>query len=134
MFECRGGAESSDGANFVSRNTDYLDGYYAEQARQVAKSLNRDNAKKQRIIERSPQAFYGMDADELGTASAVELATRELKELGITSKASDPIELLDAHHAGRQYERAKGGNRNFARDVSEDSLVGRYLKSEETSS
>lgn len=114
----------------MSRSDAYNEGYLAELARQVAKGFGRDNARKQRILARSPQAFYSMDAEAVGTASAAELANRELKELGITAKASDPIELLDAHHAGRQYERTKGV-RGSARDsASEDSVVGRYINAE----
>jgi hypothetical protein len=114
-----------------------VSGYLAEQARQVAKSLGHDNAEKQHIISRSPQVFWALDAEVLGTASAAELATRELKALGITPKASDPIELLDAHHAGRQHERAKGvlgnrllGERDSARDSASDSFVNQYINGE----
>jgi hypothetical protein len=107
------------------RNSDYWDGYNAEAARHgrlgdvaslaqlVAQALGRDGAVKQRIYARSPGVFSGMDAMEFGQASSRELAERELKELGIEVGDNDPVQLLDAHHAGRKYARdylIPGGN------------------------
>jgi hypothetical protein len=69
----------------------------------IARRLRRDEGIKQRILQRSPRLAYSMDAEELGAASARELAARELKELGIEVGEADPIQLLDAHHAGRKY-------------------------------
>ncbi|HUN74379.1 MAG TPA: hypothetical protein VMU40_07685 [Steroidobacteraceae bacterium] len=115
----------------MSRQSDYDAGYFAELARQVSKGLGRDNAVKERIVQRSPHVFYGMDAEAAGQASAAELAARELRELGITPRNSDPVELLDAHHAGRDYARNAGDGRRSlsgARDSAGDSFVDRYLK------
>ena len=67
-------------------------------------------------------------------AGAVEA---KLKELGITPKQSDPIELLDAHHAGRAHARAqRGGVHGVAvkssvmesMDASANSFLDRYLE------
>ncbi|MHB8811690.1 MAG: hypothetical protein ACYDAE_00305 [Steroidobacteraceae bacterium] len=126
---------------------DYREGYIAEQARQVAKSLRRDDAIKRRILYRSPHLLSTMDASELQTASARELAARELKELGVEVGDGDPIQLLDMHHAGRKFARDRdhgpgtafpimGGKpaeifNPTARDASEPSLVDKYL-SEDT--
>jgi hypothetical protein len=77
----------------------------ADIAREVGKQLGRDNGHKQRIWQRSPHVFSSMDAEELGQASARELAARELKELGIDFGDHDPVAILDAHHGGRQYAR-----------------------------
>ena len=113
----------------MSRQSDYDAGYFAELARQVSKGLGRDNAVKERIVQRSPHVFYGMDAEAAGQASAAELAARELRELGITPKNSDPVELLDAHHAGRDYARnARDGRRSFAADSAPASFLDAYLK------
>ncbi|HEX4025878.1 MAG TPA: hypothetical protein VHX52_14430 [Steroidobacteraceae bacterium] len=111
---------------------------YQELARQVAQQLGRDNAIKQRIVQRNPWAFSAMDAQELGEASGRELAARELKELGIDQKDNDPVDLLDAHHAGRAYERSRGDRRtglaikpsvmegSSANDAAE-SFIDRYI-------
>lgn len=77
-------------------------------ARQVADHLGRDNGRKQRIFQRSPHVFAAMDAEELGTASARELAMRELQEVGFDCGDNDPVAILDALHAGRQFERLGG--------------------------
>jgi hypothetical protein len=111
------------------KNADYWVGYNAEAARraakdaraavdampdlhelasEVAKALGRDAGRKQNIVQRSPHIFASMDAEELSQASSRELAARELKELGIEFGDGDPVQLLDAHHAGRQY--ARNGN------------------------
>ncbi len=100
---------------------------YAELAATVGKQLGRDRASKERIVARSPYAFDGMDAGEYAGASAAELAQRELKALGITPKNSDPIELLDAHHAGRDFAR-RGGRSGGGMDAAGDSYLDRYLK------
>lgn len=120
------------------KNADYWEGFYSSAASAVAKSLRKDNAIKDRIVARSPYVFSGMDAEEYGQASAAELATRELKELGITPKNSDPVELLDAHHAGRAHARAQGrGVHGVAvkssvmegMDASGNSFMDKYLGS-----
>jgi len=118
----------------TTKNEAYWEGYRAESARQTAKSaraavdampdlaalarevardLARDQGIKQRIFARSPGVFSGMDAAELGAASSRELAARELKVLGIEVGDGDPVQLLDAHHAGRQWMRDQmtGGER-----------------------
>lgn len=77
----------------------------SEIVRDVSKSLMKDQARKQRIFQRSPNVFSAMDAEALATASARELATRELKDLGIDCGDGDPVQLLDMHHAGRAYAR-----------------------------
>lgn len=110
---------------------------HAELAVAVGRQLGRDRARKERIVARSPQVFYSMDAEEYGQASAAELATRELRELGITPKNSDPVELLDAHHLGREHARAQGrGVRGVAvkssvmegMDASGNSFMDKYLE------
>lgn len=78
---------------------------YAADAAAIARNLRRDEAVKQRILARSPALAFAIDAVEAAGMSAAELATRELKDLGITPKNSDPVELLDAHHAGREHAR-----------------------------
>jgi hypothetical protein len=100
--------------------------YYAELARNVSKALNRDNAQKDQIFCRSPYAFSGMDAAEYAGASATELATRELKALGIAPKNSDPIEILDAHHAGRDFAR-RGGKAAGMDGAAAPSFLTSYL-------
>lgn len=99
---------------------------YAELAATVGRQLNRDRAAKERIVRRSPDNFSGMDAGEYAGASAAELATRELKALGITAKNSDPIELLDAHHAGRDFAR-RGGRTAGSMDGAAETFVDRYI-------
>jgi hypothetical protein len=75
-------------------------------AAEVSRQLARDNARKQRILQRSPYVARGMDAEELAVMSGRELAERELKDLGITPDGRSVEEqLLDAHHAGRAYAR-----------------------------
>jgi hypothetical protein len=146
-------------------NKDYIEGFNAERirlaardaarraldanpslpdiAREVAKHLSRDNARKTRILQRSPYVFAAMDAGELSQASSHELAARELKELGIEPGDNDPLAILDAHHAGRTYARdkisfagikggaasAKGllGGDGSAHDSADGSFVDRYL-------
>lgn len=123
------------------KNADYWEGYNAEAARhgrpghfeslaqQVSRALGRDNGRKQRIVARSPEVFSGMDADEYGRASSIELAARELKELGIEVGDNDPLAILDAHHAGRQWARdSLSGKRGSARDAAEGgSFMDKYL-------
>lgn len=74
----------------------------------VHQSLRRDNARRERILARSPHLASVMDAVELAQASSHELAVRELKELGIDGAGNDPVALLDAHHAGREWVRNGG--------------------------
>jgi hypothetical protein len=101
------------------KTPEYWEGFYSTTASAVAKALRKDNAIKTRIFARSPGAFSGMDSMELASASSRELAERELKELGIEVGDNDPVQLLDAHHAGRKYardylipgNRLTGGNR-----------------------
>lgn len=96
-------------------------------AREVGEHLTRDQGRKQRIWQRSPHVFAAMDAEELGTASARELAARELKEVGIDCGDNDPVALLDSHHAGRQYAR-DGGKRPAGMDSAVETALDRYLK------
>jgi hypothetical protein len=135
------------------KSADYWAGYHAQAARsaidampnfanlatEVAKQLGRDQARKNRILQRSPYVFAAMDAAELSQASSRELAARELAELGIEVGDCDPVQLLDAHHAGRQWARdnmsTKGGSAarlvgggGSAQDSSADSFVDRYMK------
>jgi hypothetical protein len=113
----------------MSRQSDYDEGYYAELARQVSKGLGRDHATKQRILARNPGLAFGLDAGEAAGMSSAELATRELKELGITAKNSDPVELLDAHHAGRDF--ARRGGRSGGMDGAGDSFIDKYIAAKE---
>jgi hypothetical protein len=120
----------------------------ADLAQQVALAIGRDDARKRVIYARSPGVFAAMDGNELGEASSVELAMRELKALGIEPGDNDPLAILDAHHAGRQWARdyvipggnLTGGNRiagnngnkligGSASDSAGDSFVDRYLGS-----
>jgi hypothetical protein len=95
------------------KNADYWSGYYSSAASSVAKSLRADDALKQRIFQRSPHVFVqSMDAEELAQASSLELAARELVELGIDPGEHDPVALLDAHHHGRAYARDQIANAN----------------------
>jgi hypothetical protein len=99
-------------------------------AREVAKNLGLDQGRKQRILQRSPYVFAAMDAEAVAQASSRELATRELKELGIDCGDNDPVAILDAHHAGRQYARdcLTPGGRTAGMDSAVDSIVDRYIK------
>jgi hypothetical protein len=97
-------------------------------SREVAKNLGLDQGRKQRIFQRSPHVFAAMDAEEVAQASSRELAMRELQELGIDCGDNDPVAILDAHHAGRQYAR-DGGKRPAGMDSAGDSVVDRYLNS-----
>ena len=99
----------------------------ADLAKEVAKNLGRDQGRKQRILQRSPHVFAAMDAEEAAQASSRELAVRELQELGIDCGDNDPVAILDAHHAGRQYAR-DGGKRPAGMDSAGESIVDRYLK------
>lgn len=101
-------------------------------ASEVAKALGRDAGRKQRILQRSAYVFASMDAEEISQASSRELAARELKELGIEVGDGDPVQLLDAHHAGRQYARNNGnkligGSASDAREG--PSWLDKYLTS-----
>ena len=112
----------------MSRRDDYSAGYFAELAKQVSKGLGRDNARKQRILARSPGAFAGMDSAEYASMSSRELAARELKELGISvGQDDDPEKMLDMHHAGRQWARDRA--RGSASDSAEPDFLANYLKS-----
>jgi hypothetical protein len=129
----------------MSRKSDaYWAGYDAEAARigrtgnleqlaaTVSRQFARDESRKTRILQRSPYVFAAVDAEELSQASSRELATRELKELGIEAGANDPLAILDAHHAGRAYARGRnrlvgGGHPGSAQDASEDNFMNRYL-------
>lgn len=147
------------------KNADYWDGFDAEARRsamrgsrgaldahdlatEVAKQFGRDNARKQRILARSPHLAYALDAGEFEGMSALELAMRELKEIGHDPGQNDPIAILDAHHAGRKHARdqlanigsVKGGAASFNRliggaggasDAREGgkSIVDKYLES-----
>lgn len=115
----------------MSRSSDYLDGYYAELARQVSKALGGDRARKQRILEGSPHLAYSLDAAELEAMSSGELARRELKGYGIkVSDSSDPLEVREAFHAGRLQERQRAaGVRPAAMDGSKTpNFLDAYLK------
>lgn len=116
---------------------------YAADAQEVARNLRRDEAVKARILAHSPHLAYAIDAAELAGMSARELASRELKELGIEPGDNDPVALLDAHHAGREAARRQawgsahdGHWRSYsgqAWDGSEeggDDLVSRYIRGE----
>jgi hypothetical protein len=120
-----------------------------EVAREVARGLKRDAVRKNRIFQRSPHVFAAMDAEELGQASAREMAVRELKELGIDCGDDDPVKMLDMHHAGRQFardyqipgNRLTGGNNtpmsgnkllgDHSMDSSGSSTLDKYLGIEE---
>jgi hypothetical protein len=141
------------------KNADYWAGYHAEAAKNarpghleslaqsISLALGRDNARKQKIFTRSPGVFSGMDAEEFGRASSVELAARELKALGIDPGDNDPLAILDAHHAGRKFARdyqipggnLTGGNRiagnngnkligGSASDSASESFLDKYLE------
>jgi hypothetical protein len=144
----------------TQKNADYWSGFDAEAAKiarrpghleslaqSISRALGRDNGRKQRIFARSPGVFSSMDAQELGAASSAELAARELKALGIEPGDNDPLAILDAHHAGRQFARdylipgghLTGGNRiagnngnkligGSASDSAGESFVDKYLK------
>ena len=106
----------------------------ADLAQQVALAIGRDEARKRVIYARSPGVFAAMDGNELGEASSVELAMRELKTLGIDPGDNDPLAILDAHHAGRQFARdyqMTGGNRSTgsASDSAGDSFIDKYIGS-----
>lgn len=105
---------------------------YADLARQVAKHLGRDNAIKQRILQSAPH-LYALDAEQLEQMSSGELARHELKGYGIkVSDASDPVEVRDAFHGGRMFERGRvlGGAdaRTGGMDAAGDTYIDRYLK------
>lgn len=77
----------------------------AELAQQVALAINRDEGRKRALVARSPGVFAAMDGNQLGEASSIELAMRELKALGIEPGDNDPLAILDAHHMGRKFAR-----------------------------
>jgi ABC-type hemin transport system ATPase subunit len=104
---------------------------FAKAANTVARLLKRDAARKRAILARTPRLAYAFDAQELDEMSSRELAARELKELGIDAGDNDPLAILDAHHAGRAFERNRVSGRGAAQDSSsESSFVGRYLNSD----
>jgi hypothetical protein len=101
--------------------------------RDIARDVGRDQGIKRRIFARSPGVFSSMDAAELGAASSRELAARELKELGIEVGDGDPVQLLDVHHAGRDY--ARNGGRSIAGSASDAApssaaqrIIDKYLE------
>lgn len=118
------------------------------EAERIAKMFARDDARKRRILARSPHLAYGLDAVALDEMSSRELAERELKELGVeVGENDDPVKLLDVHHAGRHHarsqfellgypysppmlrdeiEQTKGGSQ--AMDCAGGSFVDKYLK------
>ena len=72
-----------------------------------------------------------MDAEQLGQASSRELATRELKELGIDCGDNDPVAMLDAHHAGRAYARDGGrapGGMDSAGNSAISDILAKYFE------
>ncbi len=121
-----------------------------EIARQAAENIVRDNARRERILARSPGVFSGMDADELAETPARELAARELRELKITPDSRSVEEqLLDAHHAGRAHARnlleAQGlkfagdghrrsfsGARTDGMDFACDTFIDKYIQGDDT--
>jgi hypothetical protein len=121
-------AESGRQAKKAARAT--LDAHLSlhDIARVVGRQLGRDNESRQRILARSPYVFGSMDAAELTTASARELAARELSELGIDCADNDPVALLDAHHAGRQY--ARDGGKRAGMDSAERTWVEKMFLGE----
>jgi hypothetical protein len=94
-----------------------------ELSRRLAQDISREKTRKERILARSPGVFSSMDAEEREQTSAAVLATRELKELGITPRNSDPIELIDAHHAGRQWAREQMLGRSLGKGGANTSLL-----------
>lgn len=109
---------------------------YEELARKVSRQLSRDNARKARILQRSPHLAYSMDAAEIEAASGRELASRELKELGIDAGENDPIAILDAHHSGRKYARDRNAATNNssaydAREACAGTFMAEYLNLKE---
>lgn len=107
-------------------NEEFVAMDYVELAAQVGKQLGRDRAAKERIVSRSPFAFSGLDAAEFAGASAAELAKRELAALGIKPDGRSVEEqLLDAHHAGRDF--ARRGGRTGSMDGT-TSIVDKYLQ------
>ena len=132
----------------TTKNADYWAGYNAEATRraakdaraavdampdlhklasEVAKALGRDAGRKQRILQRSPYVFASMDAEEMSQASSRELAARELKELGIEVGDGDPVQLLDAHHAGRMHERQRATGGSAGMDSAIPSFLDKYF-------
>lgn len=111
----------------MSRNDDFKAGYFAELATQVARNLRKDGARKARILAESPH-LHALDGNELAQMSARELAVADLKQYGIeVTDASDPIEVRDAFHAGRQHERR--GARPMGMDsAGGENFLDRYLK------
>ena len=111
---------------------------YADVASKVAQNLGRDQVRKQRILTTSPHLAYAIDAEELGSMSASELARYELKQLGINcSDSSDPLEVRDAYHAGRMHERQIKHNPGMgnsamrsAQDGSGESAIDKYINGE----
>jgi hypothetical protein len=104
-------------------------GDVAAMVRQAARKIGRDSGVTQRIFARSPHIFSGMDAAELGAASPEEMAARELKELGIDPRDNDPVAILDAHHAGREYARQgrRGAGLNASMDGASQSWLDKYV-------
>jgi hypothetical protein len=109
-----------------------------ELAHMTMKSMGAENARKRQILQRSPHLAYGMDAAAFAGMSSRDLATRELKELGITpGDNDDPEMMLNMHHAGRQWARGmKGGEAaaggligGSAQDSASGSFLSKYLES-----
>jgi len=134
------------------KNADYCAGYNAEAAslaQEVSRHLRRDDGCKRKIFARSPGVFAGMDAAEFAGASSIELSMRELKALGIDPGDNDPLAILDAHHAGRQFakdylipgntlvggNRIQGNNGNKliggSASDSAESVIDRYIRGED---
>lgn len=99
-----------------------------EIARMVMKENGRDNAKKQRILAGSPHLAHALDAGAIEGMSAGELAKAELKTYGIDcSGNSDPVEIRDAFHAGRHFER-QGGRPSASMDSAGTNRVAKIIE------
>jgi len=100
----------------------------ARDAQEIARDLRRDAALKQRILARHPWGFYGMDAQELGEASATELALYELRQLGIVPPFDDPVKLLNALHASPAFQQGiRNGARLLGREGGRDNVSSNFL-------
>jgi hypothetical protein len=103
----------------------------AQDAAAVSRFIGRDEQRKRVILTRSPHLAFALDANQIAEMSSRELASRELKELGIEPGDNDPLALLDAHHSGRSWERQRATTGRAPSAMDSDAtpnFIDKYLK------
>lgn len=119
----------------MSRSAAYDEGYFGEIARQVARSLRREDAKKAAVINSNADIFSAFDAGALAAMSAHEAAAEVLKRAGVRlNTGEDGTRALELFNFGMNWGRAgaryAGVGGTFAADdasAAAPHLLNKYL-------